>query len=363
MSADGASPPPGVTADLFKAWRSPRYGKANPERMDNPLWEWLIGCRLDAYRANQALHGPSSIDAGPMWCFDRFGQSTTPLGDVTVLIGGEHEDHYDPDFQIYNDLVVITPGGGTEIYGYPRSEFPPTDFHSATPTDRSIVLIGSLGYLQERRVGETQVLIVERPGWRASLVECIGDPPGWIHGHRAELHEGSSIVVTGGKLFRGRELSLVESIDDWKLHLNGWRWERLTQRRWPRFEAYRNDRRPNHLFELRTVLWERQMKWASWEARARDLESKLGGPPRLDLVASLYQPSVPHEAVPEQEDEYAIHRIRVDGVVVRYVEDGWTVQVTVEGELATDVVERLRHDLSRTLEALERAPIESRDIA
>ena len=91
--------------------------------------------RLDAYRANQVLQGPPSIDAGPMWCFERFGQSTTPLGAVTVLIGGEHEDHYDPDFHIYNDLVVIAPGGGTEIYGYPRSVFPPTDFHSATPTD------------------------------------------------------------------------------------------------------------------------------------------------------------------------------------------------------------------------------------
>ena len=104
----------------------------------------------------------------------------------------------------------------------------------------------------------------------------------------------------------------------------------LTRRRWPRFEAYRNDRKPNHLFELRTVLYELQMKWASWEARARELESKLGGPPRLDLVASLYQPSVPRGCA------QAGGRIRrppdpVDGVVIRYVEDGWTVQVTVEG--------------------------------
>jgi hypothetical protein len=67
--------------------------------------------------------------------------------------------------------------------------------------------------------------------------------------------------------------------------------------------------------------------------------------------------------VPANEDEYQVHRIRVDGVVVRYVEESYTVQVTVEGELPAEVVEQLRRELAHALEALEHTPIESRDVA
>jgi hypothetical protein len=387
MSAWTPSPPPDVTPEVFSAWRSPRFGDANPQRMDNPLWEWLIREPWSADAANEALDGPSSVDAGPMWCFQRFGRSTTMLADsVVVEIGGEHEDHYMPDFVIYNDLVVRTPDD-VEIYGYPRSIFPPTDFHTATPTGGSIVLIGSLGYPEDRRVGETQVLTVECPGWAVLPVQCTGDPPGWISSHRAELEGTSAIKVTGGRVERGPDVSLVENIDDWILHLDGWRWERLTQRRWPRFEAYRQDGEKNHLFWLRQALSNKQIDWPSVEAaiaaregqeaadrwaqrqrlaeadRLRTLNEQLGGEPRPDLLDSLYRPSVPHECIPEDEDEWGeVHRVRVEGVVVRYEEDMWRVQVTVEGELPEELVEVLRRDLTETLEALELSPITCRTI-
>ena len=79
--------------------------------MNNPVWEWLVRCRVSAYWANEEFNGPSSFEAGPCWCFRRFGQSKTELPDGrVVLIGGEHEDSYDPDFYIYNDVVVRGPG-------------------------------------------------------------------------------------------------------------------------------------------------------------------------------------------------------------------------------------------------------------
>ena len=102
---------------------------------------------MNAYQATQLLGGPSALEAGPGWCFDRFGQSTTVLPDGReVLIAGEHEDYYDPDFFIYNDVVVRAPDGKVAIYGYSKEAFPPTDFHTATLLPDSIVLIGSLGY-------------------------------------------------------------------------------------------------------------------------------------------------------------------------------------------------------------------------
>jgi len=96
-----------VTPELFREWRSPRFGRSNPERLNNPVWEWLVRSKLNAYSANQKFGGLDPMNAGPCWCFDRFGQSSTPVTDGRiVLIAGEHEEYYDPDFYIYNDVVV-----------------------------------------------------------------------------------------------------------------------------------------------------------------------------------------------------------------------------------------------------------------
>ncbi len=74
-----------------------------------------------------------------------------------MLIAGEHEDCYDPDFQIYNDVVVLHPDGRMDILGYPREIFPPTDFHSATLVGEQIFIIGGLSYPEERQAAKTRV--------------------------------------------------------------------------------------------------------------------------------------------------------------------------------------------------------------
>jgi len=100
--------------------------------------------------------GPAT-GAGPTWSFDRFGQSVTEMPDGrTVYIGGEHEDHYDPDFCIYNDVAVKYPDGAVDFYCYRKSDFPPTDFHSASLVGKKIVIIGGLGYVEERIPGQAQ---------------------------------------------------------------------------------------------------------------------------------------------------------------------------------------------------------------
>ncbi len=57
---------------------------------------------------------------GKTWrWFERFGQSKTiTLDGRTIHIGGEHEDHYDPDFFIYNG---VNPGGFIMIHGQKKS--------------------------------------------------------------------------------------------------------------------------------------------------------------------------------------------------------------------------------------------------
>ena len=350
-----------LTAETFLKWRSLVRGTTNPQPMTNPVWKWLVETRLSAYQANELFHGPSD---GPGWCFTRYGQSETTLPDGrTLSIAGEHEDYYDPDFFIYNDVVVCSPNGDIEIFGYPIDIFPPTDFHSATLVDGQLVLLGNLGYPKDRLKGMTQVLILGLDRWQLRPVQTEGVGPGWIHDHSARLGgDAKSIVISGGKVDLCDETSLVENIDDWRLSLTDWRWERLTKRSWPRFEVFRKDKHQLHLWEIGQAAWSKKVGWDDAEEQARKLQAELGSPAKLELLPLLYRPEVAHEELPENDEEYKVHRIRIGSVVVRYVEDMFRVQVTVEGDLPTDGVEQIREDLIGKLRALEQAPIASRII-
>jgi hypothetical protein len=128
----------------FQKYRAPRFGTENPEKMNNPFWEAMIRSGVNAYRAQMRLNGGNTCwtDDDPTWSAERFGQTMTFLPDGRIVqVAGEHEDAYDPDFCIYNDVFVHELDGSITIYGYPNSLFPPTDFHSATRvgvTPRSI---------------------------------------------------------------------------------------------------------------------------------------------------------------------------------------------------------------------------------
>jgi hypothetical protein len=369
---DGTIPlDPAVTRELFLEWRSPRFGTLNPERMNNPVWEWLIKSRVSAYHANERFGMLSARESEPCWCFDRLGQSSTLLPDGRlVLIAGEHEDHYDPDFHIYNDVTVLHTDGRVDIFGYPRETFMPTDFHSATLMGDRIVIVGNLGYPDQRQAGKTPVMVLDMETLAISGVQTSGSQPGWIHHHEATLAgDGCSILIQRGKLDRGGEdRSLVENIDDWRLHLADWRWERLTDRRWPRWEVRRADGKPNHLFDYQQALWAKQRP----ELYGPDgevakvvkgfnippLAERLGRDPDLELFLRRYKPQIAHEELTDSPAEYNVYRIRIEGVMVRYVEEIDYIHLTVEGELPKVTLDALARDLCEKLSALENAPCE-----
>ena len=53
-----------ITPELALEWRAPRFGTENPQRMNNPLWEWLVKTRINAYSAGDRFGYPSPFDAG-----------------------------------------------------------------------------------------------------------------------------------------------------------------------------------------------------------------------------------------------------------------------------------------------------------
>ncbi|MCC7251014.1 hypothetical protein [Hyphomicrobium sp.] len=138
---------------------------------------------------------------GPFWSWQRFGRTSTSLPDGRVIhIAGEHEDFYDRDFCIYNDVVVEYAGGDREFYLYPKDVFPPTDFHTATLIGSHIWLIGSLGYRDLRRHGETQVLRFDTRTLQFETLETAGDGPGWISRHTTERIGENALLVVGGNI-------------------------------------------------------------------------------------------------------------------------------------------------------------------
>lgn len=358
-------PPRAVTRDLFLVWRAPRVGVCNPQRLTNPVWSWLALRReLNAYMANRHFEGPSSMTVGPCWCGNRFGQSHTALPDGrTLSIGGEHEDHYDPDFYIYNDVFLATPSGEVEIYGYPYEVFPPTDFHTATLVDDRVVILGCLGHPRQRRPGVTPSYALDLRTLAIAPLVTTGTNPGWIFRHSAELSDDRrSITVRGGERVESAE-QIVENIDDWSLDLESLAWTRLTDRAWPLWELVRADGQRNHLMTMRWMSWHAAMRSDFDREQIATHTAEIGWMPDLALYAERFSPPMEHRTVQEDEDApVGTSRITVDGVTVRYVEGFSEVRVTVEGALSPEVIRELVEDARRKLETLERTPYVARQI-
>lgn len=189
-----------VTADEFYCGQRRRFGAHNAEEIVEPFWQAMLRSGVDAYQASQMFSESDRTIDHPVWCAQRFGQSLTFLPDGRIIqIGGEHEDSYDPDFCIYNDVFVHAPDGTVRIFAYPESEFPCTDFHTATLIGSEIWIVGSLGYHGTRRYGETPIYALDTESFLIRKLSTSGSAPGWIRGHRADL-SGEELRISGGTI-------------------------------------------------------------------------------------------------------------------------------------------------------------------
>ena len=178
----------------------PRFGKSNPEVMDIPFWNAMVRAGISAYQAKAQFNDAKNM-ANATWCFSRYGISFTELPDGRfVQIGGEHEDFYDPDFCIYNDVFVHEPNGTFRIMGYPKEVFQPTDFHSATYRNGFIYIVGGLGYNGSRQFGTTPIYRLNCQTFAIEPFESSGERPGWIFEHKAKLIDADTLTVSGGKI-------------------------------------------------------------------------------------------------------------------------------------------------------------------
>ncbi|OQK15635.1 hypothetical protein AU255_15540 [Methyloprofundus sedimenti] len=220
-----------ISKEDFLANKYRCYGEQNPDIMNSPFWNYMVKSRVSVWEACQqfAMDGERFNDA--IWCFDRFGSSETTLADGRkILIGGEHEDFYDDDFCIYNDVTVFDGDNNFTIYGYPKHVFPPTDFHTATLVDNTIYIIGDLSYRSERSFTETPLYALDTLSFKIKGIKTQGDKPGWIHNHEAIYLEKENLIYLSGCLIsyqRDDKEILAANTGDYYLDLSLMKWSRV----------------------------------------------------------------------------------------------------------------------------------------
>jgi hypothetical protein len=251
------------------------------------------------------------------------GQTRTELADGRVVcVGGEHEDYYDPDFCIYNDVVVLGPADHVEI-GYPREVFPPTDFHTASLVGNRLVIVGCLGHAADRRPGHTPVYSLDLADYSIAEVPTAGEAPGWLFEHAADVSPDGVITIWGGQVIEERDggQQFRRNVEEFALDTQSWAWRRLTNRNWPQFSIRREDGR---LF-IREHRLEREQR------------------------EQLYPRGVEHTVEPCEE----WNRIRfvVQGVPVSVTADIGDIEIIVEGELPAELAGRIAEEVRANAEA------------
>ena len=345
----------------FSDWCAPRRGNANPENQTNEVWTWLVGTRACPHAAHEAAGNGNKVSPG--WCFSRYGQTETYLPDGSVVyIGGEHEDHYDPDFYIYNDVIVVRPDKSVDIYGYSPNIFPPTDSHSATLVDDTIYIIGCLGYPKDRNHSDTPVYRLKLSDFSIHQVTTHGESPNWLFKHSAKLIDDERyIVCTGGEVTHHPTEMVAENLTTWQFDLKTHSWTAIETKPFTRWLLVREDGHPNDLWEIEQVVHYSRSSRRSDLAEEYRVEFEARGlTVDADLFNARFRPPIPHTAVePDLDDDnFRTHRILVDDVIVRYVQDSYEIAVTVEGRLSADTIETLKRHGIETFTKLEGVPYE-----
>jgi hypothetical protein len=209
---------------------------------------------------------------------------------------------------------VFYESGQIEIYGYPKDAFPPTDFHTATVVGNQIVLVGCLGYKNERRFGHTPVYRLDLSSYRITEAETSGEMPGWIF-----VHSEGTIVVRGGEVIQEHngEQRYRRNAEDYELDLNSGVWRRLSNRKWRQFSIRAADKKT---FGLK---------------RRPSPKALLPSGDEYSVVAA---------------DEWNCARILIGGVPVSVCVGHFYVEIIVEGELPFDLTDRVAEEIRTNTE-------------
>lgn len=224
-----------VTEEQYSAFAYTRAGFANPGDMSNPFWTAMVRNGLPAHVPRtvfrddwQLENGMFKADQPTVWCAHRRGQSWNLLPNGrSILIGGYHEDSYDPDFCIYNDVIIVSEELDVQIYGYPFEVFPPVDRHTATRIGSDIWIIGGIRY-QGQNERQISVYRLTLRNFSMERVATFGEAPDQIYGHSARFVR-NGIEISDGRFVRetSEQQNGIENNQKYRLDIESLNWTEI----------------------------------------------------------------------------------------------------------------------------------------
>ncbi|MDO4250383.1 MAG: hypothetical protein Q4C68_02615, partial [Moraxella sp.] len=294
-------------------------------------------------------------------------QTLLPNGCV-VLIGGEYEDFYDPQFAIYNDIIVIDPKGGVKVYAYPKDIFPPTDFHSAVLIGDAIWVIGGLGYIQDRQYDKTLIYKINIHNFEITKVDAINDI-GLIHHHIADVDNHQILVKEGEILVNIHPLIDGEfsykNMNTWAFDTKNLIWKNATNYQWCGFFIRPKTIQEFYFWEFNQLVWNMEYYQGKTEFDEiikdwiNELSDCLGSCPNIQAYRNLY--TLPMEFKLQDSEEFRTTIISIDGIKVRCIENEY-FEVYIEGQLAKNKLAMLKHHFCQTLALMVNSPCEIGDL-
>ena len=157
---------------VYRARNNPSFGRANPERSDNPFWREMVRRNWPPSRAR--LHFGDAAPPKPELVLSDDASTANLLADIErnklirtiddvvwtalredavelalqdgrkLLIGGEVPDYGDEyaDPWVYNDVIVTHPDGTVEILIYPADVFPQLSGLQAVVAGSAVCIFG-----------------------------------------------------------------------------------------------------------------------------------------------------------------------------------------------------------------------------
>lgn len=355
-------------SQLINATQTPRPpAPHNPTPIHDPVLYWIIQHRYAGYQLRDLIEAHTTLEPEyPVWCFDRMVQSCTSLPDGRqILISGEHEDFYDPDFFIYNDVVVIHPDGQIELFEYPLDQFPPTDFHT-TIFDESrhrLIIVGNISHPEYRQTHTTQVAVLDLNTMQISMPTTTGHAPNWLSACQLEWHiAGEVLKISQGQVMNSHISACTKNLSDWFLDVQTWEWSKSDLPAPQHWCFYRSDLNWMHLYEMSRFFSSIQLNLDSHSAQQALLES-IGTIPSLTVFEQLFQPPIAHQRI-EREDENCFNRtcLQIDNQPIQYIDEMFCIELIMPHEFDPVLAQQLIEDLRSKLSLLENIEIVALDL-
>ncbi|MFC4996057.1 hypothetical protein [Rubritalea tangerina] len=298
--------------------------------MTNPFWSTV--CRRSLMPIKPMPPSMSEFfRLQAMLSYERFGMSETKLEDGrTILIAGEHEDYYDPDFFIYNDVIVKDANERFKSSAIPKTSFQPLTF--TVPLSSATVSTSLAPWLhRQAQEKDTPVYYLDLKDYTIHQVNS-----GQALAGSSSMKRSTNSRPTPSPSIVGKRWidsgDIIDNFSKWQLKLDTKQWTLVEERPWSQFRFSRKDGESNLLFDVRLDM--PPIDASTFEDPDTPMDQETKEKKQKDILKKVYERKSKHSSRPikkpwtnsidlasphtlhpqtEEEDEHSRFRLTVNG--------------------------------------------------